>query len=138
MTRLTSHFLEHQDLTTAYYDEGSGPALLLLHGYTGAKLDFHNQLGWFTDRYRVLVPDQRGHGESTNSGVDSVYRLQQLADDLHSFIETLHARSGGLQSLHLLGHSMGGMVAMRYALAHPGKLLSLLLMDTASAPLGQS
>ena len=133
--RLTSHFLQHKDLTTAYYDEGSGPVLLLLHGFTGGKLDFHDQLGWFTDRYRVLVPDQRGHGESTNSGVAEVYRLTELADDLHSFIETLHASRGGLQSLHLLGHSMGGMVAMRYALDHPARLLSLLLMDTASAPL---
>lgn len=130
MNRLESKTIEHHGITTSYYDEGQGPILLLLHGFTGSKLDFHDQLQWFTDSYRVLVPDIRGHGESTNTEDENGYSLALLVDDLASFIETL-----GLRDIHLLGHSMGGMVVIRYALAHPEKLASLILMDTSSAPL---
>lgn len=130
MTRLRSRTVEHSGITTAYYDEGEGPVLLLLHGFTGSKLDFHDQLGWFTDSYRVIVPDNRGHGESTHSEDEAVYKLDTLVDDLRSFVEVLD-----LQGIHLLGHSLGGMVVMRYAVAHPGRLASLMLMDTSPARL---
>lgn len=125
MTRLRSRTVERSGITTAYYDEGEGSVLLLLHGFTGSKLDFHDQLEWFTDSYRVIVPDNRGHGESTHSEDEAVYKLDTLVDDLRSFVEVLD-----LQGIHLLGHSLGGMVVMRYAVAHPGRLASLMLMDT--------
>jgi pimeloyl-ACP methyl ester carboxylesterase len=128
--RLQAKTLEHNGITTSYYDEGQGPILLLLHGFTGSKLDFHDQLGWFTDKFRVIVPDNRGHGESTNTEDQNGYSLKLLVEDLESFIDSL-----GLNDIHLLGHSMGGMVVIRYALAHPEKLSSLMLMDTSSAPL---
>ncbi|MCB1647673.1 MAG: alpha/beta hydrolase, partial [Pseudomonadales bacterium] len=130
MSRLTSHTLQHNGITTSYYDEGTGPVLLLVHGFTGGKLDFHDQVTYFSDRCRVIVPDNRGHGETTNTGRRSDYTLETLVDDLHSFIQTL-----GLSDVHLLGHSLGGMVAMRYALTHPGNLSSLILMDTSATPL---
>jgi pimeloyl-ACP methyl ester carboxylesterase len=104
--------------------------LLLLHGFTGSKLDFHDQLAWFTDAYRVVVPDNRGHGESTNTEDEASYTLDKLVDDLGSFISAL-----GLKDIHLLGHSMGGMVVLRYAISHHQELASLMLMDTSSAPL---
>jgi pimeloyl-ACP methyl ester carboxylesterase len=130
VNRLESKTIEHNGITTSYYDEGQGSVLLMLHGFTGSKLDFHDQLSWFTDSYRVIVPDIRGHGESTNLEEEEGYSLQHLVDDLSSFIETM-----GLRDIHLLGHSMGGMVVIRYALANAGKLSSLILMDTSSAPL---
>src|ERR1700750_1702283 len=65
---LTTHTVPNGDIVTSFHDEGSGDVLLLLHGFTGSKLDFHDQIGWFTDRHRVLAPDQRGHRESTNLG----------------------------------------------------------------------
>ena len=127
---LTSNFVQNGDILTAYHDEGSGDALLLLHGFTGSKLDFHDQLQWFTDRHRVLVPDQRGHGESSNPGRSDAYSLDILADDLGGFLDALD-----VQRVHLLGHSMGGMVALRFALRYPRRLASLILMDTAAEPL---
>jgi pimeloyl-ACP methyl ester carboxylesterase len=130
MSRLETNTVKHNGVTTSYYDEGQGPVLLLLHGFTGSKLDFHDQLGWFTDAYRVVVPDIRGHGESTNTEDEATYTLDKLVDDLESFINVL-----GLRDIHLLGHSMGGMVVLRYALSHHQELASLMLMDTSSAPL---
>ena len=127
---LQTHFIGNGAIDTAYYDIGAGDAFVLLHGFTGSKLDFHDQLPWFADRCRVLAPDNRGHGESTHLGVPDDYRLDVLAADLASFLDALD-----LPRCHLLGHSMGGMVALRFALAHPERLQSLILMDTAAEPL---
>jgi pimeloyl-ACP methyl ester carboxylesterase len=130
MGRLQTKFVEHSGIRTSYYDEGAGPTLLLLHGFTGSKLDFHDQLDWFSGSFRVVVPDNRGHGESSNTGIEADYTLDLLAADLDGFIEALE-----LDDIHLLGHSLGGMVVMRYALLRPEKLASLILMDTTPAPL---
>ena len=127
---LTSNFVRNGDILTAYHDEGRGEPLLLLHGFTGSKLDFHDQLQWFTDRYRVLAPDNRGHGESSNLGRADAYSLDILVEDLAGYLDALD-----VNRCHLLGHSMGGMVAMRFALRHPQRLASLILMDTAAEPL---
>ncbi len=132
--RIRSHQIEHSGITTSYYDEGEdadgGPVLLLLHGFTGGKLDFHDQLPSFTDRFRVIAPDNRGHGESSNTGNISDYTIDQLVEDLHGFIQAM-----GLHNIHLLGHSLGGMVVMRYALKYPARLSSVILMDTTAMPL---
>ncbi|HTO59471.1 MAG TPA: alpha/beta hydrolase, partial [Pseudomonadales bacterium] len=127
---LTTHTVANGDIVTAYHDEGRGAPLLLLHGFTGSKLDFHDQIAWFSDRYRVLAPDQRGHGESTNVGREDGYSMDILVGDLAGFLDALD-----VERVHLLGHSMGGMVAMRFALKHPKRLKSLILMDTAAEPL---
>ncbi len=134
---LTTHCVDNRDITTAYYDEGNGAPppgrvapLVLLHGFTGSKLDFHDQLRWFSDRHRVLAPDQRGHGESSNPGRADAYSLDILADDLAGFLDALD-----VPRCHLLGHSMGGMVALRFVLRYPARLTSLILMDTAAEPL---
>ena len=64
--------------------------------------------------------------------IATTYNLAQLADDLLGFVDAL-----GLDRFDLLGHSMGGMVAQRFTLANPDRVASLVLMDTASAPLGE-
>lgn len=113
-------------LSTAYHEWGKGEPFLLLHGYTGSKLDFHDQMAWF-EGWRVIAPDQRGHGETSHA--DS-YSFPLLVDDLLRFIDTL-----GLERVHLLGHSLGGMIAMRSVLKSPDRFASLILMDTSPSPL---
>ncbi len=127
---LTSHFVRNGDVLTAYHDEGQGEPFVLVHGFTGSKLDFHDQLQWFTETHRVLTPDQRGHGESSNFGHVDAYSFDVLAQDLAGFLDALD-----VEHCHLLGHSMGGMVAIRFALRHPQRLKSLILMDTLAEPL---
>ena len=116
----------------AYDDEGAGaPPLLLLHGYTGAASDFADVAPPLAASRRVVAYDQRGHGDSTNTGDAATYTFDQLTDDLTGFVDALD-----LAPFDLLGHSMGGIVAMRYVLAYPAKVRSLILMDTAAAPAG--
>ncbi len=119
----TTHFIANKNLQTAYHDLGSRTPIVFVHGFTGSKLDFLNQLAWFSETHRVIAYDQRGHGESTNQGP---YTLDELADDLISFLDALE-----IPTCHILGHSMGGMVVLRAMLAHPERFRSLILMDTA-------
>jgi pimeloyl-ACP methyl ester carboxylesterase len=122
--------LAHRGIETAYIDEGEGQTFLLLHGFTGSKLDFRDEVSRLAKTHRVIVPDNRGHGESTNTGNAASYRISTLVEDLASFVDVL-----GLSRIHLLGHSLGGMVVMRYALTAPAQLASLVLMDTSPTPM---
>jgi pimeloyl-ACP methyl ester carboxylesterase len=113
------------------YDErGAGdPPLLLLHGYTGAAVDFVDVAPELARDRRVVAYDQRGHGDSTNTGDAATYTFDQLTADLAAFVA---ARD--LAPIDLLGHSMGGIISLRYVLTHPDRVRSLVLMDTGAAP----
>ena len=80
---------------------------------------------------RVITFDHRGHGDSPNTGDAPTYTFDQLVADMSSLVDRL-----GLDRFDLLGHSMGGVVAMRYALRHPERVRSLVLMDTAGRAMG--
>jgi pimeloyl-ACP methyl ester carboxylesterase len=107
--------------------QGEGDPLVLLHGFTGSARDWDGVVPRLADGRQVVTVEHRGHGRSTNTGDAATYRFDQLVADLRVVVEHL-----GLAPFDLLGHSMGGVVAMRYALGHPGRLRSLLLMDTGA------
>ena len=115
-------------LDVAYAEAGSGTRpLVLVHGFTGSKLDFLPRLAELASLGRVLVPDLRGHGDSTNPGDTRGYSLEQSASDLLGFLAKLD-----IKECDLLGHSMGGMIALRAVLADPARVSSLILMGTAA------
>lgn len=129
---LTTHFVTNDPISadvlntglqTAYYDVGQGEPFVFVHGFTGSKLDFQDQLSWFAESHRVIAFDQRGHGESSNIGP---YSLYGLVADLISFLDALD-----IDRCHILGHSLGGMVVLRALLTHPQRFQSAVLMDTA-------
>ncbi len=133
-------------LTTLTISPGSAPAahdhdhdhghesslvpVVLVHGFTGSSLDWADVLPALGEHHHVIAYDHRGHGDSTNTGDASTYNLEQLVDDLAGVVAAL-----GLKRFHLLGHSMGGFVAMRYALRAPETVASLILMDTSAEAL---
>lgn len=110
------------------FDErpGSTRPLVLVHGFTGAADDFREHLEPLAALGRTIAIDQRGHGESSNTGDAATYTLAQLVEDLRAFLD---ARA--IPECDLLGHSLGGMVALRFALTYPRRVASLILMDTA-------
>jgi pimeloyl-ACP methyl ester carboxylesterase len=111
-------------------DTGSGPALLLVHGFGGAKEDFADHIDALAERHRVVTFDHRGHGESDDPPALDAYSLDRMAADVLGVADAL-----GIDSFRLLGHSMGGMVARRTVLAHPARIDALVLMDTSPGPI---
>ena len=128
-----THFTDNGPVQTAYYDlapqedKGYDP-FVMVHGFTGSKLDFANQIEWFNQRHRVVAIDQRGHGESSNLGP---YNFYTLAHDLLNFLDQQN-----IERCHILGHSLGGMVVMRALIANQDRFKSALLMDTSPGPSG--
>ncbi|MBY6205523.1 alpha/beta fold hydrolase [Halomonas denitrificans] len=125
--------MPHFDLDPArlnVVESGTGPEILvLLHGLLFSHRMFDAQVEALGSRFRCVRMDFRGQGESevTKSGYD----LDTLADDAIALIESLDADEAG-QPVHLLGFSMGGMVAQRVALRRQERLKSLVLMNTSA------
>jgi pimeloyl-ACP methyl ester carboxylesterase len=111
------------------HGEGARP-FVLVHGFTGSRDDWCEQLPRLAPRGRTLAVDLRGHGGSSNPGDAAGYTLDQLAADLAGFLDAVDA-----PPCDLLGHSMGGFVALRLALSEPERVASLVLMDTAAEPI---
>ncbi len=110
-------------------ERGTGPTLLLVHGFGGAKEDFADQVDALAARHHVVTFDHRGHGESDGPDDPASYSLHRLA------LDTLVVADGvGADRFRVLGHSMGGMVVRRLALTHPQRLDALVLMDTSPGP----
>ena len=113
------------DFAIAETGEGGRP-LLLVHGFTGAKEDFADHVGWLAEEgWHVVAPDLRGHGRSPKPSDEASYSLATFAADLVHLVDALR-----WDRLVLLGHSMGGMIAQVFAIAHPHRLEGLILMDT--------
>jgi pimeloyl-ACP methyl ester carboxylesterase len=109
------------------WGSGDGPPLVLLHGFSGSAHDFALQIDGLAEDRRVLAIDHRGHGRSTNSFDEATYTVDHILDDV---IAWLTAVVDG--PVDLLGHSMGGRVALRFALAARERLNSMILMDTSA------
>ncbi|MCB1016345.1 MAG: alpha/beta hydrolase [Acidimicrobiales bacterium] len=115
------------DVRLAVAESGRGGVpLLLLHGFTGAKEDFTPWLDALAARgFHAVAPDHRGHGDSTKPADEAAYSLEIFAADALALVGHL-----GWERFHLVGHSMGGMIAQHVALAEPERVASLVLMDT--------
>ena len=117
-------------LTVHYRDEGprDAPVIVLLHG---SNADLHTWDPWtaaLTDRYRVVRFDQIGHG-LTGPDPAGNYTRQTFADDVGRMANKL-----GVKRFVLAGNSMGGGIALDYALRHPERLDGLVLVDSGGSP----
>jgi len=107
----------------AYTDEGSGQALLFVHGFPLNRTCWSRQVAAFKSRYRVIVPDLSGFGDSgSNPGPAS---MQEYAESLFQLCQQL--RTGPVV---LVGHSMGGYIALAFANHYPLFLRGLVLVGT--------
>jgi pimeloyl-ACP methyl ester carboxylesterase len=105
-----------------YYDEhGSGEPLLLLHGGLVDGESFAQQTPAFAERFRVIVPDRRGHGRTAD--VDGPISYAVMADDTIAFMEAL-----GTGPAHLVGWSDGGNVGLLVAIKRPDLVRKLVTM----------
>jgi esterase len=104
-----------------YRKYGNGPPLIILHGLYGSSDNWVTIAKNISGKYTVYLPDLRNHGRSPHS---PEHTYAAMADDLFEMVEDL-----GIDKFILAGHSMGGKVAMSFALNWPEKLNSLIVID---------
>jgi 3-oxoadipate enol-lactonase len=110
-----------------YVDAGGGDPLLLIMGFGGDHQAWAFQVGPFSETYRVISFDNRGAGQS--SVPDVPYSTRMMADDAVGLLDAL-----GIERAHVLGVSMGAMIAQEVALNHPRRVRSLQLHCTYARP----
>jgi esterase len=102
---------------------GSGTPLVILHGLFGSSDNWMSIARVFAEQYRVIIPDLRNHGQSPHS---EDWDNKIMAEDLFELFQKL-----SLDECYLMGHSMGGKVAMEFALEHEEKVKKLIVVDIA-------
>ena len=111
--------------TISYLEAGSGTPLVLLHGIGSAARAFRDQLAGLSSSCRVIAWDAPGYGGSGNLPMPEP-GAGDYAAALAAFLDALK-----IERCHLLGHSLGALMAARFAAEHPGRVLSLTLASIA-------
>jgi 2-succinyl-6-hydroxy-2,4-cyclohexadiene-1-carboxylate synthase len=105
---------------------GTGPPLVLLHGFTGSAETWSDLRRRMEDRFTIFAVDMTGHGRSSAPPLASRYALDRFADDLVYVLDEMQ-----LDRVALAGYSMGGRAALRFALRHPARVSALVLESTS-------
>ena len=106
----------------AYIAAGSGPAVMLVHGLGATGETWYRSIGPLAERYTVVAPDLVGHGRS--EGRRRLTKVEPLVVGVEALREAL-----GIERFAMVGHSLGGLVAARYALDHKDRIAKLTLVD---------
>jgi pimeloyl-ACP methyl ester carboxylesterase len=120
-------------LEVAYLEAGTGSIpIVLVHGNCSSSHFFQDFMLALaaTNHYIVYAPDMRGYGDSEVLPVDGTRAVRDFSDDLNAFVKALD-----LNTLHLLGWSLGGNIVMQYTIDYPGKVRSLTL-ESPGSPFG--
>ncbi|MDX1688257.1 MAG: alpha/beta fold hydrolase [Candidatus Promineifilaceae bacterium] len=119
---LPRHSVDVLGIHTSYYEAGEPhrPALLLLHGMSASADSFRELMHGLASDYWLVAPDIPGFGYS---GDAEPFTFPHLVSWLEAFAEAVH-----LPPVHAGGHSFGGALGVSYALAHPGRVQSLVLL----------
>jgi 3-oxoadipate enol-lactonase len=113
----------------SYTEIGQGMAVVLLHGFPFSRQIWEDQISYLARHFRIIAPDLRGHGSSPAS--DGDYTMSLMADDVFELLDSLQIRKAAI-----LGHSLGGYVALAGWRMQPERFLAIGLI--ASHPLADT
>lgn len=119
-----SKFAQVNGTQLHYVRGGTGPAIILLHGFPEDWYEFRLVMPRLAKTFTVVALDLRGVGESASS--ETGYEAANLAEDVHQLIVSL-----GLEQVYVFGHDIGGMVAYAFARRHPRSARGVMILDVA-------
>jgi pimeloyl-ACP methyl ester carboxylesterase len=116
-------------MTLAYVDMGnqSGPAVVLIHGYTDNARDWVPMLPYLSKRFRLILVDIRGHGRSSKP--ECCYTRLDFAYDIKLLLDAL-----GIQKADIVGHSLGSIIAQTFAEYWPMRTDHVVLISSTGGP----
>lgn len=127
LTSPVSHFIQWEGAEIHYTDEGTGIPVLMIHGFGGAHTHFEDMARLMKDQYRIIRVDLPGFGLSEYpDAYDPKNFTDSYQDYLRFLLDTLR-----LDSLYVIGNSLGGLIAWNCAVQHPDKVKKLVLLSPA-------
>ncbi len=125
----SSHSIQTSRLRVAYRRAGEGNArrLLFIHGNLSSSVYVAPLMPLLAEHFDVVAPDLRCFGETEAADVDATRGYRDFSDDIHAFVEAL-----GWERFELVGWSMGGNIAMQYAIDHAERVERLVLLAPGS------
>ena len=119
----TLHYQTIHGYRRAFRIAGSGPVLLLIHGIGDNSTTWHSVHSKLAQRFTVIAPDLLGHGQSDKPRAD--YSVAAYANGMRDLLGVL-----GIERVTVVGHSLGGGVAMQFAYQYPERVERLVLVST--------
>ncbi|VXB39539.1 Alpha/beta hydrolase [Flavobacterium sp. 9AF] len=117
--------LIYKNSKLSYSDQGEGPTVVLLHGFLENSKMWHNLVPVLLSKYRVVCIDLLGHGKTECIGY--IHTMEDMADAVYHILHFLN-----LEKVVLIGHSMGGYVALAFAELYPEMMAGLVLMNSTA------
>lgn len=121
------HVLLSNNISLSYIDEGEGDTVVLLHGFCGSSAYWKEVYPSLAEKYRVIVPDLRGHGLS--SVAEQPFTISDMSQDIALLLESLH-----ISKAMLFGHSLGGYITLAFAENYQEKLAGFALIHSSGYP----
>lgn len=126
-TKIHRNVAKLKSIELFYLDtKTEGPTILCLHGRWGRAETWFDFIQHYGNQYRIIAPDQRGHGLSGKPV--SKYTAEEMAEDMIELLDFLK-----IDSVILVGHSMGGLVAGSLAALYPKYIKALAILDKSSS-----
>lgn len=123
MTEIKSEKIKVDGLEVNYYTAGRGEPLIVIHGGGGDARTWNNNIEALAEKYTVYAPDLPGYGSS--QPLVGNYYIPELTGFMNNFSLAL-----GLDRFHMMGHSLGGGIALNYALEYPQRIKKLVLVSS--------
>ncbi len=123
-------YVDTNGIRMAVYEQGEGPAVILLHGFPELAFSWRYQLPALAAAgFRAIAPDQRGYGNSSVPVGVEQYRIENLAADIHGLLDAL-----GLESAVFVGHDWGAMLLWHMATFAPDRIEKLIVLNIPHYP----
>jgi proline-specific peptidase len=120
---MTDLFIKVNGIKICYDIHGNGEHIILIHGFSDRKEHWRAQVGALSEHFKVIRMDNRGAGKSDRP--DGEYTMEVYASDVAGLMDSL-----GIEISHIMGHSLGGMIAQNFAILYPSRVDKLILVNT--------